>query len=85
MQRRVQDPLIKSRRAAHTVSLDKVKPPAIKADIIPKPLHPSCDVLAHALLTVVKVWGCNIILLGLVGTSASKGGVVIADVGLVPG
>jgi len=68
-----------------TIALDKVKTPAIKAHIVPEPFHPGSDVLAHPLLAVVQIGGCNIVLLGLVAASAPKGGVVVADVGLVPG
>lgn len=71
--------------ALRTIALDKVETPAIIADIVSKPLHPSCDVLAHALLAVVKVGGCNVVLLGLVGACASKLRIVVAEVGLVPG
>ena len=55
-----------------TIAFDKVKTPAIKAHIVPEPLHPGSDVLAHPLLAVVQVGGCNIVLLGLVATSAPK-------------
>ena len=68
-----------------TIAFDKVKTPAIKAHIVPEPFHPGSDVLAHPLLAVVQIGGCNIVLLGLVAASAPKGGVVVADVGLVPG
>ncbi len=68
-----------------TIALDKVKTPAIKAHIVPEPFHPGSDVLAHPLLAVVQIGGCNIVLLGLVAASAPKGGVIVADVGLVPG
>lgn len=68
-----------------TIALDKVKTPAIVADIVSKPFHPSCDVLAHALLAVIKIGGCHVVLLGLVAACASKFRVVVADVGLVPG
>ena len=69
----------------HTIALDKVKPPAIVADVVSKPFHPSCDVLAHALLAVIKVGGRNVVLLGLVIACASKRRVVVADVRLIPG
>ena len=68
-----------------TIALDKVKTPAVIADIVSKPFHPRCDVLTHALLAVIKIRGRHIILLGLVAACASKFGVVVADVGLVPG
>jgi len=55
-----------------TIAFDKVKTPAIKAHIVPEPFHPGSDVLAHPLLAVVQIGGCNIVLLGLVATSAPK-------------
>ena len=66
-----------------TIALDKVKPPAIKADSVPEPLQPVCEVLAHSFLAVIQVGGCNVVLLGFVATSTAKGGIVITDVGLV--
>lgn len=68
-----------------TIALDEVKPPAIIAHVVSKPLHPSRDVFANTLLAMIKVGSGDIVLLGLVAACASKGGVVVADVGLVPG
>ena len=63
----------------HTVALDEVKAPAVKADAAAQPLHPALDVLTHALLRVVNVGRSCVVLPLLLLPSAPKGRIIAAD------